>query len=71
MQTEQIEITRERDRTSTETERLHRHIRLRLAGQRPEQITRAIETANEVFRDGAGHMQTALDAALASVGGAA
>jgi len=49
----------------TETERLHAHIRKRLAGQPDWRVAMAIAHADSIHVDGIGHMQTALDAALA------
>lgn len=52
-------------RDLTETERLHAHIRRELA-DRPWLIPSAIAAADAIHLDGLGHMQTALDAALAT-----
>lgn len=48
-----------------ESQRLAIHLRKRLDGQPPHVIDRALAEANLCFADGAGHMQTALDAGVA------
>lgn len=50
----------------TERERLHAHIRKRLEGQPEWRIQLALAQADTVHLDGLGHMQTAIDAALAT-----
>ena len=49
----------------TERDRLHAHIRRELAAK-PWLIPDAIEAADAVHMDGQGHMQSALDAAMAT-----
>ena len=48
------------------TQRLHGHVRRHLSGWPAELVSRAIAVADGVFADGAGHMQTALDAGIAA-----
>lgn len=52
-------------RALTPRHRLHAHIRRALDGQPAAVIAEAIAIADAIHLDGLGHMQTALDAALA------
>lgn len=52
-------------RALTPRHRLHAHIRQALDGQPAAVIAEAIAIADAIHLDGLGHMQTALDAALA------
>jgi len=46
------------------SERLHTHIHRRLLGWPSDLVDIALEAADAAFADGAGHMQSALDAGL-------
>lgn len=48
----------------TPTQRLHTHLRNRLSGHPAHVIEASLDAADNVFLDGAGHMQTAIDAGV-------